>query len=423
MSGLAREVAMPLFRRLLGLSFGPITIVGAAPPSETRSRVFVVRSRAPIPRASADPLLVLARVACPVVPPRASPLWRVPLFAWLFDAPPAPLGGEGSPVDLLATQLAAGQNVLLTDGDDVGALLERAHARGTRGLTFQAVTVDLEPASGDRASGLVVFGPVRSIDPLALEGDALRSTVESRVAEDLARLHTSAPPEARLATLRIAELLAGGARDPSPSGWADVVKHVPQAEQALAALEPGVARAVTEDTLRYFAAIAAAGLRDDEVAFPRGRESSAGRRAFALGVTLPLAVPGFALYALPHAVSRRLGAALARRSPARDVGRAAHTAAVGTIAFPVWAACLLGASLALLPRRAAWAAAALVVASPFAALEWLDTMDARAAGVTLRGGPVTLEGLRAVRADLVRRLGGGGEARSDEGALAGAQRA
>ena len=48
------------------------------------------------------------------------------------------------------------------------------------------------------------------------------------------------------------------------------------------------------------------------------------------------------------------------------------------VVYPVWAAGLVAASFVLIPPPLSLAAAFVVLASPFAALEWLDTMWARA---------------------------------------------
>src|SRR5205823_12137148 len=86
----------------------------------------------------------------------------------------------------------------------------------------------------------------------------------------------------------------------------------------------------------------------------------------------PLAIPGFALYAIPYFIPRMV----ARR--ADPDARSTIKLGVALVVYPVWAAGLVTISLVVIPFPLSLAAAGVVLASPFAALQWLDAYWNRA---------------------------------------------
>jgi hypothetical protein len=76
--------------------------------------------------------------------------------------------------------------------------------------------------------------------------------------------------------------------------------------------------------------------------------------------------------------------------------------ATGLVVFPLWAGALVGASFVLLPPPWSLVGAGLAVASPFAALAWLDELDRPRA--RRRRANVDLMHLRARRERVMRVL-------------------
>ena len=90
------------------------------------------------------------------------------------------------------------------------------------------------------------------------------------------------------------------------------------------------------------------------------------RALAARGAALTLAISGFALYAIPYFIPRFV----ARKTDPDAIS----TVKLGTalVVYPVWAAGLVTLSLTLIPPPLSFAAAAVAITSPFAALRWLD---------------------------------------------------
>jgi hypothetical protein len=86
----------------------------------------------------------------------------------------------------------------------------------------------------------------------------------------------------------------------------------------------------------------------------------------------PLAIPGFALYAIPYFIPRMV----ARRFDPDAVS----TIKLGTalVVYPLWMGGLVALSFTVLPPPLSFAGAAVAIASPFAALRWLDAYWNRA---------------------------------------------
>jgi uncharacterized membrane-anchored protein len=108
-------------------------------------------------------------------------------------------------------------------------------------------------------------------------------------------------------------------------------------------------------------------------------------------VLAPLAASGFALYALPYFVPRWL----ARKQDADAISTFKLGAAL--IVYPVWMGGLVVGALLLLPPPLSLAAAAVAIASPFAALRWLDAWYQRGGRVTAEERERLVELRRAAR--------------------------
>jgi hypothetical protein len=97
-------------------------------------------------------------------------------------------------------------------------------------------------------------------------------------------------------------------------------------------------------------------------------------------------------YQLPRVISRRVA------KEERDVV-STYKLATGLVVFPLWAGALVSASLVFLPMPLSLVGAGVALASPFAALVWLDHLDQRRLG-RARAEPTDVARLRAMRAEL-----------------------
>jgi membrane protein implicated in regulation of membrane protease activity len=131
---------------------------------------------------------------------------------------------------------------------------------------------------------------------------------------------------------------------------------------------------------------------------PRPRHRGTRTLGAALAIlTLPLAALGFVLYGLPYQLPRLVTKRL------RGEGDVASTykLGVGLVVFPVWILALVVLALVLLPSPWELVFAALALASPFAALPWVDRLDALTARARVLA-PREVEGER-VAALVARR--------------------
>jgi hypothetical protein len=384
-----------------------------------------------------DPILVLTTAPCPISPVAKSTLWGVPGLRWLLDQvgavpivrrrdDPAKQAGTNEEIfDRVAGSLAGGSNILIfpegTSHNEprlievrsgAARMLARARARGARGLTFQAVALEFDGRDTFRSRSLLVYGPVRAVDDLGLDGDALVSAITATVRDDLAELLVEgATWSERLLIARIAELYTNDTGDRSLERWNAIGRQVEAARRALRGGGEADVERVARAVDRYYERLTEEGLADEQLA--RGDPGSVNTVAdAALWLSLPLAAVGTALYAVPYQLTRF---AAPRIADAADE-LSTYKLAVGLLAYPIWAAGLSGAGFVVLPAPLAAAFAAVVVASPFAALAWHDAAPRLRRAIRFAARADRIAELRALRAEAIAAVE---EARSHLGSRDG----
>jgi hypothetical protein len=219
-----------------------------------------------------------------------------------------------------------------------------------------------------------VWGPVRQLADIPGTGEDKVRAITAQMEADLSELLVDARThEDRLLIARIAELLAHDDGDRSLAGWNTIGRQVELAGKTLRDADPALVERVRANVDAYYAELDRLGRRDAEPApirvvrdgehAPPQRSLTTRMRRVALA---PLAIPGLALYAIPYFVPR-----LVARSSDPD---AVSTVKLGAalVVYPLWMAGLVGLSMVILPPPLSLGAAAIVIASPFAALRWLD---------------------------------------------------
>jgi hypothetical protein len=385
-----RRGLVAAFRGIIRLYFREIERVGEPPGSQTRGRVFVSNHH----NALIDPVLVLTDAQCEISPIAKSTLWSIPGLKWLLDGagavplyrrkddPNRDANANDAVFARIADHLATGGNILIfPEGTShsepqlaplrTGAarMLVAGEARGGA-LTFQAVALEFDEREQFRSRCLVLWGPVRRLAEIPGTGEDRVRAVTAQMDADLrALLVEGATHEERTLIAHIAEMLANDAGDASLVGWSTIGRQVELAGKTLREADPDVVARVRDKVETYHAELARLGRTDAQIAHlvgareaPRKSRSRWLRRA----ALAPLAIPGFMLYGLPYFIPRMI----ARSSDPDTVS----TVKLGTalIVYPVWATTLVGLSFVLVPPPLSLLAAAIVVASPFAALRWLD---------------------------------------------------
>ncbi|MDX2091858.1 MAG: 1-acyl-sn-glycerol-3-phosphate acyltransferase [Kofleriaceae bacterium] len=389
--GALRGALITTFRRLMRLYFRSIERVGEAPTRDTRGRVFVANHT----NALLDPVIVMTDAACAISPVAKSTLWKVPVLRWLLDragavpivrrrdTPDKDTAANASVFEKIAGHLAGGGNILIFPEGTSHSLPQLAPLRSgaarmllgaeaRRGVppTFQAVALEFDARTDFRSRCLVLWGPVRRLVDVAGEGEERVRAVTALMEQDLKELLVEGEThEDRLRIARVAELLATDAGDHSLTGWSDRGRQVELAGRTLRDVEPKLIARVAEHIDAYYAELERLGFADTQIAGtpePVREELSPLQRA----ALAPLAATGFALYGLPYFIPRWI----ARSSDADAMSTYKLGAAL--VVYPVWAAGLVGICL-LLPPPLSIGAAAIVIASPFAALRWLDVIYQR----------------------------------------------
>ncbi|MEO8550090.1 MAG: hypothetical protein ABI678_08950, partial [Kofleriaceae bacterium] len=252
-------------------------------------------------------------------------------------------------------------------------LLVAAEARRGIAQTFQAVALEFDARDDFRSRCLVLWGPVRRLADVAGTGEDRVAQITEQMDADLRELLVEgASHEERRLIARVAEILANDAGDASLAGWNTIGRQVEAAGKALRGVEPEVVTAVDAKVTAYYAELARYGLTDAQLATARAAVHKPPSRWLGRAMLAPLAVPGFALYAIPYFIPRMI----ARSSDPDAVSTIKLGAAL--VVYPLWAAGLVTASFALLPPPWSFGAAAIALASPFAALKWLDAYWLRA---------------------------------------------
>ena len=418
--GTVRGAIRFVFKRVLGIYFREVEIGGEVPRSDTGGRIFAANHV----NALVDPILVLTQAPCPISPVAKSTLWKIPGLTWLLDAadavpivrkrddPNKTAKDNDAVFERVGAHLADQGNILIfpegTSHNEphlaplktgAGRMLAAASAAGARGLTFQAVGLEFDARDVFRSRALVVYGPVRDVDALAATSDDLPRAVTRTLEDDLSALIILGPTwDERVLVARVAELFASEAGDASLAGRNAIGREVEAAKRTLKATSEATHDAIARDVSRYYAMLAAAGERDERVA--RGAPDRRGvAHALIRIALLPLVAAGALLYALPYQVPRLVARALAPRGEVDVVST--YKLGTGLLVFPLWASALVVASFVLLPPLLATLAAAVALASPFAALDALDRSASR--GRRSASGP-SPPALRATRDDLLARL-------------------
>lgn len=398
-----RGVLVSAFRRLMRLYFREIERVGVPPGPDTRGRVVVSNHT----NALIDPILVLTDAACEISPVAKSTLWSIPGLKWLLDRAGAvpivrrkdnPEKDTAANADIfskIAAHLAGGGNILIfPEGTShsephlaplrTGAARMLLAAEQQHGVppTFQAAALEFDARSDFRSRCLVLWGPVRYFRDIPGDAEERVRAATAIMREDLGELLVEgATHEERVRIARVAELLANDGSERTLERWNGIGRQVELANRTLHDVAPDLVARVAEHVDRYYAELERLGLVDEHVAggerAPVEAESRWKRIALA-----PLAASGFVLYAIPYFVPRWVA-----RGKDED---AVSTIKLGAalLVYPIWMGGLVVGSLVLLPPPFSFTAAAIAIASPFAALRWLDAWYAR--------------GKRATPDDLVR---------------------
>ena len=381
-----RRALVATFRAIIRLYFRRIERVGEPPGPETRGRVFVSNHH----NALIDPVLVLTDARCEISPIAKSTLWKIPILPWLLDGagavplyrrkddPNKDAAANDAVFARIASHLASGGNILIfPEGTShsephlaplrTGAarMLLAAEPLGAP-LTYQAVALEFDEKDRFRSRCLVLWGPVRRLADVAGPHDERIRAITTQMNADLGDLLVEGDThEDRRLVARIAEMLANDAGDASLSGWSTLGRQVEIAGRTLREADPALVTLVRDRVDAYYAELARCGCTDARLSAARATQTS-GVRKLRRAALAPLAASGFALYAIPYFIPRL-------------VGRTADPDAVSTVklatalvVYPLWAAGLVGLSFVLIPPPLSLLAAGVVVASPFAALRWLD---------------------------------------------------
>jgi 1-acyl-sn-glycerol-3-phosphate acyltransferase len=376
-----REALVATFRRLIRLYFRRIERVGEPPGPGTRGRVFVSNHH----NALIDPILVLTDAACEISPIAKSTLWDIPGLSWLLDrAGAVPIVRRKDHADKdsssneamfakIASHLADGGNILIfpegtSHSEPHLAPLRTGAARmlmaaGTAARTpptFQAVALEFDEKDQFRSRCLVLWGPVRQLAEVAGEGEDRVKAITAQMEEDLRELLVEGDThEDRRLIARIAEMLAHDAGTASLSAASELGRKIELAGRALREAAPALVARIREHVDAYYAELDRLGHQDMR---PRAeRRSRLKKLALA-----PLAASGFALYAIPYFIPRMV----ARRADEDAVSTIKLATAL--VVYPLWMAGLVGLSFVVIPPPLSLGAAAIVIASPFVALRWLD---------------------------------------------------
>ncbi len=400
-----RPLLLRFFRALIGVYFRDIEAVGV-PAAGTRGRLFAANHV----NGLIDPILVVTRAPFPISPIAKAPLFKVPVLRALLrvaDAVPVNRkqdgGGDNEAVfDRVAEHFARGGNLLIfPEGvshnepqlvpikTGPARMLARAYERGARGLTFQAIALEFDARDTFRSRALLVFGPVRAVDEANGDVAQITETLRSDL-EDLV-IGAGTWAERRL-IVRVAELLAHDEGDRSLATWSSIGRQVVAAKRALG--DPARYRAVDEAVTGYYELLERTGVHEDHVVAAVPRPPGAWLRALLLVAILPLALAGYALYAIPYQLPK-LATRLAGRE--QDVV-STYKLGLGIAAYAVWMGALLTAALVWAP----WLAV-VVIASPIAALIWLDRSELLTARVLARRNEAALRTARAAAVEAIAR--------------------
>jgi hypothetical protein len=281
-----------------------------------------------------------------------------------------------------------------------GRMLARARQRAPAAhLTYQAVALEFEDRTTFRSRALVVYGPVRTVEAAAEEPEAVALRITEQVKLDLSELLVEATTwDERVAIVRVAEMFVNAEGSDSLARWNEIGRRVEAARRALS--DPAyqaIARAVNA----YHARLGAAGLSDLQLA-RSGPALGPWRvaRAVALVSTLPLALVGAVLFAVPYQLPR-LAVRFSGGTP--DV-HSTYKLATGILAYPIFAGIYIFGAATVLNAPLALVAALVVLVSPLLALAWLDRSAHLGGALRALLRPAQASELRAERARLLAML-------------------
>lgn len=386
--GAVRRALVTTFRGIIRLYFRRIERVGEPPTADVRGRVFVSNHH----NALIDPVLVLTDADCEISPIAKSTLWKIPGLKWLLDGAGAvPIyrrkddankdaNANDAVFAKIAEHLGRGGNILIfpegtSHSEPHLAPLRTGAARMLVAaetydapLTFQSVGLEFDERDRFRSRCLVLWGPVRRLDGVAGNGEERVQAITDQMAADLQDLLVAGEThEERRLIARVAEMLANDAGDATLSGWSTIGRQVDDAAVTLRDADPSLVMRVREKVDAYYAELERLGRTDAQLAAARAAETKPRRRWLGRVALAPLAIPGFVLYFIPYWIPR-----LVAERTVDDDALSTVKLGVALVIYPLWAAGLVGLSLTFIPPPLSFVAAAIVVASPFAALRWLD---------------------------------------------------
>ena len=400
-----RGLLVLLFRRIAGVYFRSIEVAGEVPGRSTGGRLFAANHV----NGLVDPILVLTQAPCVISPVAKSTLWTIPGLRWLLDVAkavpiirrrdvPGKSETDNEAVFVrVASHLATGGNILifpegtshnephlLSLRSGAGRMLSRASVEpGAGSLSFQAIALEFEDREVFRSRALIVFGPVRRVADLP--GRDLAQEITERIRNDLSELLVEGSTwDERLLVVRLAQMFAVDARNTSLVHVNVIGRRIEEARRVLHRLAPEDVRAVEERLRAYVRRLEDEETTDDDVVRVLHGSSGAAdpgqvARAALMVATLPLAVLAVIVYGLPYQLPRFVTRKL-KGDP--DVS-STYKLGVGLVVYPVWAAIMSTAAWLILPRAGAALATLMLLASPFAALAWLDRWDRLAARARL----------------------------------------
>jgi glycerol-3-phosphate O-acyltransferase / dihydroxyacetone phosphate acyltransferase len=427
-----RGALVRFFRRVVHIYFRRIEVAGNRPSEDTGGRVFVGNHA----NGLVDPVLVITSAACRISPVGKSTLWRIPGLKWLLDAaeavpierrqdqPDKSAGSNEAVFDRIADWLSEGGNILIfpegtshsepqliTVKTGAARMLARAYERGARDVSFQSVALEFDARDHFRSRALVLYGPIRYASDFDATGEELVRTMTSALRDDLSELLVEGEtwPE-RVMIARIAEMLTHESGERSLEKKNTIGRQVEAANKALRGRADFPLDELREAVDRYYALLEREGLEDAQLA--SGNDDLGARglaKAVGLVAAAPLAAVGAVLYWVPYQLPR-LVAKKTRDDPDKI---STFKLATGLVVYPLWAGGLIAASSLLLPPPLSAGAALVIVASPFAALAWLDATPAMLRQLRLATRGKRIEELREARTlalDRIRavrdRLGG-----------------
>lgn len=426
---LLRSFLRALFRQVVRIYFRELEVVGQVPEVTTGGRLFGANHV----NGLVDPVLVMTTAPCPMSPLAKAPLWDIPGLRWLLDVaqavpivrkkddPNKAAGDNDAVFTRVAEHLASGGNLLLfpegTSHNEphlvrlrsgAGRMLAAARRRAPSGstiadLSVQAVGLEFDARDTFRSRCLVVYGAPRRLADLVSAGasdDEVAAAVTAALEKDLGQLVIQGETwEDRLLVARVAELFAHDGQDATFAGFHSVGRRVEMAQRAVlrgeSPLPDELKAQLATQVSGYYEALGAAGLGDEAVARLQGpRVAYRIARSFVFALVAPVALLGFVLYAGPYRIPRWL----ARRAAGDDQDAVStYKLGAGLVMYPLWTLILAGMAAWRTPWPWSLVAAGVVVASPFAALAWMDRFDRwrRTGAIT---GAATLAKLRERRA-------------------------